>query len=108
MTAGATFVSRWSTARGIQAIKAIKRALQHQGFSLVEIVCQCPTNFGRRAISSGDPIKGLEWIRARSVTERKAINLSEQELSRRFVLGNFVEKSEPVFEGSSVYQHGGE
>ena len=107
LAAGATFVSRWSTATGIQAIKAIKRALQHQGFSLVEVVCQCPTNFGRRAISSGDPVKGLEWIKAHSVTEKKARNLSEQELSSRFVLGNFVEKSEPVFEGSSVYQQGG-
>ena len=108
MTAGATFVSRWSTATGIQAIKAMKRALQHQGFSLIEMVCQCPTNFGRRAISSGDPVRGLEWIEEYSVIERKAKKLSEQELSGRFVLGNFVEKSEPVFEGSSVYQQDGE
>jgi 2-oxoglutarate ferredoxin oxidoreductase subunit beta len=45
--AGATYVSRWSTAKPMQTIKAMKKALQHQGFALVEVLSQCPTNFGR-------------------------------------------------------------
>jgi len=103
ITAGATFVSRWSTAKPIRAIKAIKKALRHQGFSLVEMVCQCPTYFGRKALSSGDPVKGLEWIQECSVTAKGASKLPEQEVLNRFVLGDFTEKREPVFEGSSVY-----
>jgi 2-oxoglutarate ferredoxin oxidoreductase subunit beta len=106
--AGATFVSRWNTAKPMRAIKSIKKALQHRGFSLVEMVCACPTNFGRKALSSGDPVKGLEWIKELSVTAEKAEKLSEQELSKHFVLGDFVEKIEPVFEGSSVIYGGGE
>jgi len=101
-TAGGTLVSRWSTARSTSAIKAIKKALQHRGFSLIEMVCPCPTNFGRRAISSGDPVKGLEWIKENSVTAKKAEGLSEEEIFKRFVLGDFVEKIEPVFNGTSV------
>lgn len=101
--AGATLVSRWTTYRPRQAINAIKRALQHKGFAMVEIVSQCPTNFGRRAIGTGDPVQGVEWIRDRSVTMRAASKLSEEELSDKFVLGTFVEKLEPVFKGSSVY-----
>lgn len=109
MTAGATFVSRWNTAKPIRAIKAIKKALQHQGFSLVEMVCQCPTYFGRKALSSGDPVKGLEWIKEYSLTAKEASKLPEEEVLKRFVLGDFTEKREPVFEGSSVYhQQGGE
>jgi 2-oxoglutarate ferredoxin oxidoreductase subunit beta len=108
ITAGATFVSRWSTAKPMRAIKAIKKALQHKGFSVVEMVCACPTNFGRKALSSGDPIKGLEWIKECSVTAKEGKKLSENELSKRFVLGDFTERHEPVFEGSSVYyQKGG-
>ncbi len=103
ITAGATFVSRWNTAKSIRAIKAIKKALQHQGFSLVEMVCQCPTYFGRKALSSGDPVKGLDWIQEFSVTAKEARKLPGQEVLKRFVLGDFTEKSEPVFEGSSVY-----
>lgn len=103
MTAGATFVSRWSTGKPKRAIKAIKNALRHRGFSVVEMVCQCPTNFGRKAISSDDPVRGLEWIEERSVTDKEASKLPEQEVLKRFVLGDFVEKHERVFEGSSVY-----
>ena len=109
MTAGATFVSRWSTAKSIRAIRAIKKALQHKGFSLVEMVCQCPTNFGRKALHSGDAIRGLEWIEECSVTTKEAGKLPEEEVLKRFVLGDFIEKQEPVFEGSSVYpREGGE
>jgi len=103
IAAGATLVSRWTTGRPRQAINAIKKALQHKGFALVEIVTQCPTNFGRRAIDTGDPVEGVKWIEERSVTIKEASKLSEQELADKFVLGTFAEKEAPVFEGSSVY-----
>ncbi|MEE9120394.1 MAG: 2-oxoacid:ferredoxin oxidoreductase subunit beta, partial [Syntrophobacteria bacterium] len=86
------------------AINAIKKALQHKGFGMVEIVSQCPINFGRRALGTGDPLKNIQWIEERSVTVEKAGKLPEEELSRRFVLGNFIEKHKPVFKGSSVYE----
>src|SRR6056297_1599633 len=47
---GATYVCRWSTAKPLQTIKSMKKALQHKGFSMVEILSQCPTNFGRYAL----------------------------------------------------------
>jgi 2-oxoglutarate ferredoxin oxidoreductase subunit beta len=103
IAAGATFVSRWNTARPMQAIRAIKKALQHRGFSLVEMVCQCPTQFGRSALGTGDPLKLLDWIEECSITVEEAGKVSEQEVAKKFVLGNFVQKQEPVFEGSSVY-----
>ncbi|OPX33149.1 MAG: hypothetical protein B1H11_13065 [Desulfobacteraceae bacterium 4484_190.1] len=103
MTAGATFVSRWNTYRSRQTINAIKKALQHKGFSLVEIVSQCPTNFGRRAVGTGDPVKCLQWIEEHSVTIEEARKLSGRELRHKFILGNFVEEQRPVFEGSSIY-----
>ena len=105
VAAGATFVARWNTSRSIQAIRAIKKALQHRGFSLVEMVCQCPTQFGRSALGSGDPLKLTEWIEECSVTIEEAGKLPEEEVSKKFVIGNFVEKKEPVFKGSSVYRN---
>ena len=102
MAAGATFASRWTTYRPRRAIKALKKALQHRGFALVEIVAQCPTNFGRRAIGTGDPVQGVEWIEERSVTIKEASKLSEEELVGKFVLGTFVDKQAPVFAGSSI------
>lgn len=101
--AGATYVARWTTNQPRRAIGALKKAIQHKGFALVEIITQCPTNFGRRAIGTGDPVGGVRWIDEHSVTIRQARELPEAELANMFVLGTFVEKQAPVFEGSSVY-----
>jgi len=102
-TAGATFVSRWNTAHGHQGTNAIAKALQHKGFSLVEFVAQCPTNFGRRALRTGDPWKGIQWIEDNSVTRDEAKKSSAEELAGKFVLGDFVDYQKPVFNGSSVF-----
>ncbi|MDP2863557.1 MAG: 2-oxoacid:ferredoxin oxidoreductase subunit beta [Desulfobacterales bacterium] len=46
--AGATFVAR-STAYHVQQLTdIIKQAITHKGFSVVEILSQCPTYFGRK------------------------------------------------------------
>lgn len=103
VAAGATFVSRWTTHRPRQSINAIKKAVQHRGFALVELITQCPTYFGRRALGTGEPGEGVRWIEEHSVTIRQSQDLSEQEPASKFVLGTFVQKQEPVFEGSSVF-----
>ena len=101
-TAGATYVARWSTANPKGAKNAIKDAINHTGFSLVEIVTQCPTNFGRRALGTGSAVESLEWIKKNSVTMKKAETMSAAELEGKFVQGTFVNKQKPVFMGSSV------
>ncbi|MEN6370268.1 MAG: thiamine pyrophosphate-dependent enzyme [Thermotogota bacterium] len=107
-TAGATYVSRWNTFRSRQGIRAIEGALRHRGFSLVEFVAQCPTNYGRRALGSGDAAKNIRWIEEHSVTAEQAKLLSADDLGTRFVLGDFVNTSRPVFAGSSTMPQGGE
>jgi len=104
--AGATYVARWSTAKPIQTVKSIKKALQHEGFSLVEILSQCPTNFGRYALRTGDPQKVLEWIEEKSITKTEAEKSSEDELKNKFILGEFTHKNQPVFQGTSLFVEG--
>ena len=105
-TAGATFVSRWTTVQPRRVVGALKKAVQHQGFALVEIITQCPTYFGRGAIGSGDPVDGVEWIARHSIPAREAAALSEEERATKFVLGNFVQIEAPIFAGSSLFDHG--
>jgi 2-oxoglutarate ferredoxin oxidoreductase subunit beta len=102
VTSGATFVARWTTQKPRRAIKSIKKALLHRGFSFVEIVCQCPTNFGRKALSTDDAVECLEWIKKNSITLRQAAEGLPETLENKFVLGEFVEMNRPVFAGSSV------
>jgi 2-oxoglutarate ferredoxin oxidoreductase subunit beta len=46
--AGASFVARTTTYHVKELINFIARAIQHKGFSLVEVMSQCPTYFGRK------------------------------------------------------------
>ena len=46
--AGATFVARTTTYHTKQMEDIIRQAILHEGFSVVEILTQCPTYFGRK------------------------------------------------------------
>jgi len=48
IAAGATFVARATTYHAQQMTDIIKKAILHEGFSVVEILTQCPTYFGRK------------------------------------------------------------
>jgi 2-oxoglutarate ferredoxin oxidoreductase subunit beta len=48
MAAGATFVARTTTYHVQQMTKFFKQAILHEGFSVVEVLSQCPTYFGRK------------------------------------------------------------
>jgi 2-oxoglutarate ferredoxin oxidoreductase subunit beta len=47
MAAGATFVARTTTFDVQEMPLYIERAIRHRGFSMVEIITQCPTYYGR-------------------------------------------------------------
>jgi 2-oxoglutarate ferredoxin oxidoreductase subunit beta len=46
--AGATFVARSTTYHVQQLAKILKQAILHEGFSVVEVLTQCPTYYGRK------------------------------------------------------------
>lgn len=102
--AGATYVSRWITAKPIQTIKSMKKALQHKGFSMIEILSQCPINFGRYALKTSDTEEVLKWIENKSILKTKAEKLSKQELKDKFILGEFIHEKRPVFQGTTLFK----
>ncbi|MBW1776132.1 MAG: 2-oxoacid:ferredoxin oxidoreductase subunit beta [Deltaproteobacteria bacterium] len=48
IAAGATFVARTTTYHVQQMTDCFKKAILHEGFSVVEVLSQCPTYFGRK------------------------------------------------------------
>ncbi len=56
---GAAYVARWATDRPLRLMQSIKAAIQTVGFSLVEVLSPCPTNYGRRN-QMGDPTAFLD------------------------------------------------
>lgn len=103
-SAGATYVSRTVTARPVEMAKFIKKGLQHEGFGVIEIMSQCPTHFGRYAKGTGDPTFLMKWIEENAVSSKKAEGMTPEEKADKFVTGEFVDISRPVFRGSSVYE----
>ncbi len=65
-SAGATFVARSTVYHATECKDLIKKAVSHPGFSVVEILTQCPTYFGRKN-KEGDAIQMMEGFKTNTV-----------------------------------------
>lgn len=92
--AGATFIARWTTFHPRQIVKTAKKAIQKKGFSFVEIVSQCPVEFGRKT-GMGNSVQMLEYYKQNSVSISRAKGLSIEELKGKIVVGEFLDVEKP-------------
>ncbi|MBN2125315.1 MAG: 2-oxoacid:ferredoxin oxidoreductase subunit beta, partial [Deltaproteobacteria bacterium] len=76
----------------LSMIQAIKRAIGIQGFTFIEALSPCPTQFGRRN-RYGSPEQMIEMLRTRCITREEAEILSPEELEQKIVTGVFVDGS---------------
>jgi 2-oxoglutarate ferredoxin oxidoreductase subunit beta len=95
VTAGASYVSRWTTAHPNELKDSIKKALTLQGFRYIEAVSQCPTAFGRR-VGFKDAGEMLKWFKENAVTIKQAESLNEEDLTGKIVVGEFVHRQRPT------------
>ncbi len=65
--AGAVLVTRSTTFHAVHMKNMIKKVIQKKGFTVVEIISQCPTLYGRMN-RLGDAVKMLEWMRDNTFT----------------------------------------
>jgi len=100
--AGASFVVRGTVASPFQLATFIEKGIKHKGFSFIEIVNQCPVNYGRRnpermGVTGPNMMK---WLKDHTLPLEKARGASLKELEDKVVTGIFVEKHTPeYFEG---------
>jgi 2-oxoglutarate/2-oxoacid ferredoxin oxidoreductase subunit beta len=92
--AGATFIARWTTYHPRQIVKTAKKAIQKKGFSFVEIVSQCPVEFGRKT-GMGNSVQMLEYYKQNSVSIARAKGMSLEELKGKIVVGEFMDVEKP-------------
>jgi 2-oxoglutarate ferredoxin oxidoreductase subunit beta len=92
--AGATFIARWTTFHPRQIVKTAKKAIQKKGFSFVEIVSQCPVEFGRKT-GMGNSVQMLEYYKQNSVSIARAKGMSLEELKGKIVVGEFLDVEKP-------------
>jgi 2-oxoglutarate ferredoxin oxidoreductase subunit beta len=95
-SAGATYVARTTTAHINQMDRFITRAIEHKGFSVVEVMVQCPTYFGRKNLSAS-PVEMIRNFKERAVPMAKAESMSPEELEGKIITGELVTKKRQEF-----------
>ncbi len=95
VAAGAAYSARWTTAHLSDLKESIKNALQLEGFRFIEVVSQCPTAYGRRA-GFKDVGEMLKWFKESAISVRQAEKMSEEELEKKIVIGEFMQRRRPT------------
>ncbi len=96
VSAGATFVARSTTYAVVQTTNFIKKAINHNGFSLVEIISQCPTQYGRLN-KLGNAKSMLLSQKENSISLIKSKKMSEDDLKDKIITGIFCEIERPEY-----------
>ena len=93
VAAGASFVARTSTYHVQQMTKILRQAILHEGFSVVEIMSQCPTYFGRKN-KIGSAVDMMESYKNNTTSIGSKAKKENPDLIER---GVFVEKEMPEY-----------
>ncbi len=91
--AGATFVARSTAYHCQEATNYLKKAILHKGFSVVEILSQCPTHYGRKN-KEGDAASMLEVQRDNTA---KIGSRALEEIPSLIARGIFVDIEKPEY-----------
>jgi 2-oxoglutarate/2-oxoacid ferredoxin oxidoreductase subunit beta len=97
VTAGAVFVGRGTVYHAKLLDNLMEKALAKTGFSVVEIISHCHTQYGRMN-RLGSAVEMMEWQRDHAVTVEKAARMKEEELKDKFKIGVLVDRNLPVYQ----------
>jgi 2-oxoglutarate ferredoxin oxidoreductase subunit beta len=91
--AGATFVARTTTYHVTEMIRILEKAIAHKGFSLVEVLSQCPTYYGRRN-QLANAVDMLHYYRTHTIPLGSDKKAKHPELIER---GIFITEEKPEY-----------
>ena len=86
ITCGATYVARWTVGHSRQITKAFKEAIEHPGFSFLEILTPCPTQTGRLMKKSAPEL--LKHIRENVTKDADKVLVKDEVRVGRLHWGN--------------------
>ena len=89
---GASYVARWTALELVRLRHSIAEALQKPGFSFVEVIAPCPTNYGGRNLFR-DARAELEYFQEKTVMwDGEPLEEIGLELRGEIVIGTFVDR----------------
>lgn len=96
VTAGASFVARTTVYHTQLMDKLLERAILKKGFSVVEIISNCHTQYGRRN-NMGDPVNMMKFLKDNSVKIDAGEKMTEKELTGKFTIGVLADVEKPAY-----------
>jgi len=97
VTAGAVFVGRGTVYHAKLLDRLIEEAILKEGFSVVEVISHCHTQYGRQN-RLGTAVEMMESQRDNAVTVEKAATMKPEELQNKLIIGILVNKELPVYQ----------
>jgi 2-oxoglutarate ferredoxin oxidoreductase subunit beta len=94
--AGAVFVARGTVFHTRLLDQLIEKALLKKGFSVVEVISQCQTHFGRLN-KRGNQIEMLKWQRDHAIPVEKAQKMTPDDMAGKFEMGILVNREAPTY-----------
>ncbi len=95
-SAGASYIARGTVYHALQLSRLIMQALDRKGFSLVEVISNCHTQYGRLN-REGSAVKMIMWQKQNAVPVTTASKMSPEELEGKFVTGTLFESERPGY-----------
>lgn len=90
---GATYVARGTVYHVNLTERLIAKALEHKGFSYVEVITQCPTGYGKRNRMS-DPYQLLMWQKENSIPVEQVDKFNAEQLKDKFIIGELLVRND--------------
>lgn len=99
--AGATYTARSTVYHSALTTKLIEHGIVNKGFSVIDCITQCPTQFGRKN-HLGGASEMLRWQKENAVNVKVAASMDPEELNGKIVIGELF--SDPKPEMTEEYQ----
>jgi 2-oxoglutarate ferredoxin oxidoreductase subunit beta len=96
VAAGASYVARGTVFHVKQLDDLIAQGIDNPGFSVIEVMCNCHVQFGRRN-QMGSPVAMMEWLRDSAVPLNKAREMTAEELEGKFPIGVLAHVDKPNY-----------
>lgn len=93
---GASFVARGTAYHAKALDDLIERAINKNGFSVVEAMSQCPVQYGRRN-KLGGPVEMMQWYKDNAVPCSAFKKLRRDKIGDRFPIGVLADLDEPEY-----------
>jgi 2-oxoglutarate/2-oxoacid ferredoxin oxidoreductase subunit beta len=95
VAAGATYVARGTAYHATLLTDVISKGIEHNGFSVIDVITQCPISFGRKN-KMGEGFNMMEWQRDNAVMV-SAAKITNEQLAGKFLIGVLHQSEAPEY-----------